>query len=63
VTIRWTKKNPVMGMWLRAANSALGRARGPAAAEAAKQRATLATQAIQFWTGAWLASVKPKGRR
>jgi len=59
----WTKKNPFMSVWLSAANSALGRARGPVAAEAAKQRAAMTKQATRFWTGAWLAAVKPKRRR
>lgn len=34
----WTKKNPLMSMWLSAANAWAGAARGVAAAEMGRQR-------------------------
>lgn len=59
----WTKKNPLMSMWLSGANAAAGCTRGHATAEANKQRASLAKQTTRFWTGAWLAATKPKRNR
>lgn len=52
----WTKKNPAMSMWLSAANSVAGAARGQASAAAKRQVATTQAEAtrqiIGFWTGA-----------
>jgi hypothetical protein len=59
----WLKKNPLMSMWLSAANAAAGRARSAAAAEARRQQAALTKQTIRFWTRAWQAAVKPRRRR
>lgn len=51
----WTKKNPLMSMWLSAANTAIGSARGHATAavrrEVASAQADVAQQVIDFWTG------------
>ena len=51
----WTKKNPLMSMWLSAANKAVGSARGQATAAAKRQVATAQTDAarqiIDFWSG------------
>jgi hypothetical protein len=63
VTNPWTKKNPFMSMWLSGANAVVSRAKGQAAASMSKQRATLATQTVRFWTGAMLATTKPRKRR
>jgi hypothetical protein len=60
---RWLKKNPLMSMWLSAANTAAGRARSAASAEARKQQTALTKQTVRFWTGGWLAAVKPRRRR
>ncbi len=50
----WTKKNPLMSMWLSAANKAVGSARGQVAAatrrEAAATQASLSKQVAEFWT-------------
>ncbi|WP_342769648.1 hypothetical protein [Pseudorhodoferax soli] len=60
----WTKKNPMMSMWLSAANKAMGSARGQATAAAKRQAA--ATQAdatrsvLDFWTGG---TAKPAAKR
>lgn len=59
----WTKKNPLMSMWLSGANKVAGQARGHAKAEASKQTAALTQQAVRFWTSAWSATAKPKRKR
>lgn len=56
----WTKKNPFMSMWLSAANSMMGNARGQAMAavkreirKAAANATTVGTnQIIDFWANA-----------
>jgi hypothetical protein len=56
----WTKKNPLMSMWLSAANSFAGGARGQAMGAAKRQvaanQAAATQQALEFWFG------KPKTR-
>ena len=59
----WTKKNPLLSMWLSGANAVAGKARGAAAAEAKRQRTGLAKQAVSFWSGAWLAGTKPEAEK
>lgn len=63
----WTKKNPMLSMWLSAANAAAGPARGRAIAEGKRQASTLATQgvrqAMQFWTGALTGKPAAKKRK
>ena len=51
----WTKKNPLMSMWLSGANRVAGSARGQASAAAKRQ-------AVDFWTTA-LTPPKPKKRK
>jgi hypothetical protein len=62
----WTKKNPLLSMWLSAANQSLGTARGTAQAAARRQVATAQTDAMRqimdFW-GASAGLTKPKSRR
>ncbi len=58
----WTKKNPFMSLWLSGANSVAGRARGQATAAVKREQTRLSRQATRFWTGAWLAAIKPKRR-
>jgi hypothetical protein len=59
----WTKKSPLMSMWLSGANAAAGRARGYTAAQTNKQKALLTKQVARVWTGTWLAATKPKRNR
>lgn len=65
----WTKKNPMLSMWLSAANAAAGPARSRVVAEGKRQASTLATQgvrqAVQFWTGALTGrpAAKPAARK
>ena len=51
----WTKKNPLMSIWLSGANAVAGSARSRAIAEGKRQAATMVTQGtkqiIDFWTG------------
>jgi hypothetical protein len=56
----WTKKNPLMSMWLSGAHAAAGKARRAGAAETGRQRTRLVKQAASFWSGAWLTGAKPK---
>jgi len=56
----WTKKNPLMSVWLSGANALAGRARSAGTAEVSRQRTTLARRAARFWSGARLAAAKPK---
>ena len=43
----WTKKNPLMSMWLSAANAWAGAARGAMAAEMGRQRKAVAKTATK----------------
>ena len=51
----WTKKNPLMSMWLSAANRAAGSARGQATSAVKRQATATQTSAINqmldFWSG------------
>jgi hypothetical protein len=67
----WTKKNPLMSMWLSGANKVAGTARGQATA-AVKREATRATrnagadatkQVLDFWSAALGGAAKPKARK
>jgi hypothetical protein len=58
----WTKKNPLLSMWLSGANAGAGKARAASAAEAGRQLTDLARQAARLWSGAWLADTKPEAK-
>jgi hypothetical protein len=51
----WTKKNPLMSMWLSSANKAMGAARGPVTSAVKRQVAATQAEALQqivdFWSG------------
>jgi hypothetical protein len=59
----WTKKNPLLSLWLRGANSVLARGRGAATAAFARQQSLATKKAVRSWTGVWLAASKSKRRR
>lgn len=59
----WTKKNPLLSMWLGGANAVAGKARGAGTAEAKRQQTGLAKQAARLWSGAWLAGTKPEAKK
>jgi hypothetical protein len=60
----WTKKNPLLSMWMSGANAAMGHARGRAIAEGRRQAALAVAdgsrKVIEFWTGGTMA---PSPRR
>ena len=65
----WTKKNPLLSMWLSAANKTVGTARAQAAGAARRQagavQAEAARQIVDFWSGkpARKTAAKRKPRR
>ena len=63
----WTKKNPLMSMWLSAANQAMGSARGHATSAAKRQVALLQADAtkqmLDFWSGKPARAPAKKRRR
>ncbi|MGJ7495351.1 hypothetical protein ACSFA8_09770 [Variovorax sp. RT4R15] len=64
----WTKKNPLMSMWLSAANKAAGSARGQATSAAKRQigaaQSEAARQVVDFWSGKMaIPATKRKSRR
>ena len=58
----WTKKNPLLSMWLSGANAVAGKARSAGAAEAKRQQTSLAKQTASFWSGGLLGATKPKAK-
>ena len=56
----WTKKNPLLSMWLSGANAVAGKARSAGTAEAKRQQTSLGKQVTSFWSGTWLADTKAK---
>jgi hypothetical protein len=62
----WTKKNPLLSMWLSGANAVAGSARSRSTAAVKKHaRSEMAKgmkQATDFWTGA-LSSPAPKKKK
>ena len=58
----WTKKNPLLSMWLSGANAVAGKARNAGTAEAKRQQTSLAKQAASFWSGGLLGATKPKAK-
>lgn len=64
----WTKKNPLLSMWLSGANAVGGSVRGRVTAETKRQAATMMTkgakQMASFWSGALVAPpVKKRKKR
>ncbi len=63
----WTKKNPLMSMWLSGANAVMGSARSRATAEAKRQAATMmaqsAKQIARFWSGTLVAPPSRKKKK
>lgn len=59
----WTKKNPFLSMWLSAANSMIGQARGQATAavrrETNRAATTAATEVVKQVTNFWANALKP----
>jgi hypothetical protein len=59
------KKNPLMSLWMSAANSAAGHARGLWMTEMQRQQSAMmqefTKQMIGFWSGAWFVRTCTKG--
>lgn len=62
----WTKKNPLLSMWLSGANAVAGSARSRASAAAKRQATTMMKQGIRqtadFWTDALTGTLAPPAR-
>jgi hypothetical protein len=60
----WTKKNPLMSMWLSSANRARGQATNVARQQVAATQAEAMRQVFDFWAGKPLkAGTRKKTRR
>ena len=63
----WTKKNPLMSMWLSGANAVMGSARSRATADTKRQAATVmaqgAKQIARLWSGALMAPPSRKKKK
>ena len=63
----WTKKNPLMSMWLSSANKAMNAARGQVAGSAKRQvaaaQADALRQIVDFWSGKPVSKARAKKRR
>ena len=63
----WTKKNPLLSMWMSGANAAFGQARNRAVAEGKRQIASAMADGtktvIQFWTGGAIAPSKIRKKK
>ena len=63
----WIKKNPLLSMWMSAANAVAGAARGRATAHAKRHASTWmmqgANQMTRWWTDALSASPPHKPRK
>jgi hypothetical protein len=63
----WTKKNPLLSIWLSGANAVAGSARGRATMAAKRQTRSAMTngmkQVTDFWTGAFTPSAAKKKKR
>ena len=62
----WTKKNPLLSMWMSAANAVVGAARGRATAQLKRKASTWMTQSAnqmtRWWTDA-LSGPPPRRRK
>jgi hypothetical protein len=63
----WTKKNPLMSMWMSGANAVAGRVRSRATAEGKRQAATMMTkgakQMVNFWSKALTPPPAPRKKK
>ena len=53
----WTKKNPLMSMWLSGANAVAGSVRGRATAGAKRQATSAMTKGVKQMVNFWSAGV------
>lgn len=63
----WTKKNPLLSLWLSGANAVAGSVRGRATREIKRQTATAMTKAtgqmLRFWSGGWMVPTTRKRKK
>ncbi|MDM0015832.1 hypothetical protein QTH87_25560 [Variovorax sp. J22P168] len=63
----WTKKNPLMSMWLSAANRTMGSAKGQVAGAAKQQASAIQAEAtrqiVDFWSGQTVAKASRRKTR
>lgn len=63
----WTKKNPLLSMWLSGANAVAGSARSRATAQAKRQATAMMNEGIrqvtEVWTGALQPPAKPRKKK
>jgi hypothetical protein len=59
----WTKKNPLMSMWLSGANSVMGSARGHATAAAKRQAGAMMSAGAKQIMNAWTTALTPPSTR
>lgn len=63
----WTKKNPLLSLWLSGANAAAGAARSRASATGKRQASALmnegARQMTRFWTAGLLGTPTKRTKR
>lgn len=63
----WTKKNPLLSIWLSGANAVAGAIRGRATMEAKRQMRSTMTkgmkQVTDLWTGSMTVAPKKKRKR
>ena len=59
----WTKKNPMMSLWLSGANAIMGKARNEALAQAKRTQTALGKQAASAAAKAWAPASKPSRPR
>ncbi|SEB26412.1 hypothetical protein [Variovorax sp. YR216] len=63
----WTKKNPLMSVWLSSSNKAMNATRGQVAGAAKRQvaaaQANAVRQVVDFWSGKTATKALAKKRR
>ena len=59
----WTKKNPLMSLWLSHANAASGHVRAQVTKIAKRQVGAATSQAMRDYSRAWLAAFSPRRRK
>lgn len=63
----WTKRNPVMSVWLSGLHRSINAARGQRAAQSKRQAAMLMNKGyddlLRLWSGSWMLEPAPARKR
>ena len=59
----WTRKNPLLSMWLSGANAVAGRARGSGSAAIKRQARSEMTKGMNQVTDFWMTALAPAAPR